>query len=198
MAGEIFVVDDEELMRDTLTLILSGKGYDVSAFGDGDSFLAMARARRPTCILLDVSMPRRSGLDILKELDVENYDVPIIMISGRGDIPTAVEAIRSGAFDFVEKPFDADTLIVRVREAIAAFARRGTTAIVSEFADVLTPRECDVLEQVVSGASTQQAARQLGISHRTIEVHRARILEKLGAKNPADLVRIVLKRSKGS
>src|SRR5262249_35081694 len=127
-----------------------------------------------------------------------NYDVPIIMISGRGDIPTAVEAIRSGAFDFVEKPFDADTLIVRVREAIAAFARRGTSAIVSEFADVLTPRECDVLEQVVSGASTQQAARHLGISHRTIEVHRGRILEKLGAKNPADLVRIVLKRSKGS
>jgi two-component system, LuxR family, response regulator FixJ len=198
MAGEIFVVDDEELMRDTITLILSGKGYDVSAFSDGETFLATVRARRPACILLDVRMPRRSGLDILKELDGEKCDVPIIMISGRGDIPTAVEAIRSGAFDFVEKPFDADTLIVRVREAIAASAKRGTSEIASEFRDVLTPRECDVLEQVVSGASTQQAARQLGISHRTIEVHRGRILEKLGAKNPADLVRIVLKRSKGS
>jgi two-component system, LuxR family, response regulator FixJ len=198
MTGEIFVVDDEALMRDTLTLILSGKGYDVHAFRDGESFLATARARRPACILLDVSMPRRSGLDVLKELDRQKYDVPIIMISGRGDIPTAVEAIKCGAFDFVEKPFDADTLVVRVREAIAAFNKRGTTAIASEFRAVLTPRECDVLEQVMSGASTQEAAHHLGISHRTIEVHRARILEKLGAKGPADLVRIVLKRSKGS
>jgi two-component system response regulator FixJ len=195
MAGrpEIFVIDDDVTARDALTLILSPKGYEVSAFADEHSFLAAASLRCPACILLDLGMQARSGLDILKELTAQRYDVPIIMISGQGSIPTAVDAIRAGAFDFIEKPFNADAVVSRVCDAIAASAIPHEIESLTEFRDVLSPRECEVLEQILSGLSTRATALKLGISHRTIEVHRAHILVKLGARNPADLVRIVLK-----
>jgi FixJ family two-component response regulator len=139
-----------------------------------------------------------SGLDILRELNAQQYAAPIFIISGVGDIPMAVEAIKNGALDFIEKPFDAATVVTRVREAVEAWARRAKsdsgTALLSAFPghDLLTSRERDVLAQIAAGSSNKQAGRELGISPRTIEVHRARIMEKLGAKNAADLVRIVL------
>ena len=191
-SGEIFVVDDDETMRDALTLIFTRRGYQVRAFADGETFLAAAGARQPACILLDVGMPGRSGLDILKELNAQSCGVPVIIISGQGDIPMAVDAIRAGAFDFIEKPFDANTVVTRVREATAAYATRKTGADESDVRDVLTAREREVLEQIVSGASVKEAARHLGISPRTLELHRARVIKKLGAKNVADLVRIAL------
>ena len=143
-------------------------------------------------------MPDRSGLDILKELNAEHYPAPIFIISGQGDIPMAVDAIKSGALDFFEKPFDADMVVSRVREAIDAQARRAQNPGAGDnFGDFpghgsLTPREREVLSQIAAGASNKEAGRHLGISPRTIEVHRARIMEKLGARNAADLVRIVL------
>ncbi|MHB2165561.1 response regulator transcription factor [Alsobacter sp. R-9] len=189
--GEIFIVDDDSAVRDALRLVFELEGYRVAAFPDGPSFLAAAKLRTPACVILDVHMPGRSGLDILSELG-PHYAAPIFMISGQGDIPMAVEAIKQGAHDFVEKPFDADTVVERVREAI--LARQRTTeptlgAFVGE--EQLTPREREVLERIALGASNKEAGRQLGISPRTIEVHRARIMEKLGARNTADLVRIV-------
>jgi two-component system, LuxR family, response regulator FixJ len=196
--GEIFIVDDDPLVRDALSVVFTLAGYKVRAFADGASFVAAARAEVPACIILDVHMPGRSGLDILRALNAEHYPTPIFIISGQGDIPMAVEAIRSGALDFIEKPFNGETVVTRVREAIEARTRRseagGLEALAAQFPgrDLLTPREREVLGKIAEGASNKEAGRLLGISPRTIEVHRARIMEKLGAKNAADLVRIVL------
>ncbi|QFR34384.1 response regulator transcription factor [Ancylobacter sp. TS-1] len=201
--GEVFIVDDDAAVRDALSLVLSLEGYHVRGFSDGAAFLSVARTHVPSCIVLDVHMPGRSGLDILKELEADRYPAPIFIISGQGDIPMAVDAIRHGALDFIEKPFDADTVLERVREAIEAHSRRGTAEpsdlLTAHFPghDLLTPREREVLVQIASGASNKEAGRKLAISPRTIEVHRARIMEKLGAKNAADLVRIVLKDMRG-
>src|ERR1044071_1933463 len=125
---EVFIVDDDPLVLNALSAVLSREGYQVSGFGEGASFLAAARARTPTCIILDVQMPGQSGLDILKELNAQQYPAPIFIISGVGDIPMAVEAIKNGAHDFIEKPFDATTVVTRVREAVEAFARRAQRA----------------------------------------------------------------------
>ncbi|MFZ1885453.1 MAG: response regulator [Rhodoplanes sp.] len=203
-SGEIHIVDDDAAVRDALAVVLTLEGYHVSGFADGHSFLAAARNRPPACIILDVHMPGRSGLDILKELNAKNYPAPIFIISGQGDIPMAVESIKNGAFDFIEKPFDAETVVNRVREAIEATARQQSRAglgdQLAQFpgSDQLTSREREVLNLIAGGASNKEAGRQLGISPRTIEVHRARIMEKLGAKNAADLVRIVLTETRGS
>jgi FixJ family two-component response regulator len=200
LGSDIYVVDDEPSVVETLSMVLRREGFRVTGFADGGSFLAAARAHTPGCILLDVHMPGRSGLDILKELNAQNYPAPIFIISGAGDIPMAVEAIRNGALDFIEKPFEGKALATRVREAMDAWSRRneggGNSGALLDFhgSEQLTARERDVLAQIAGGASNKEAGRQLGISPRTIEVHRARIMEKLGAKNAADLVRIVLSR----
>ncbi len=201
--GEVLIVDDDPLVLNALTVVLSKEGYQVTGFAEGASFLAAARSRTPTCVILDVHMPGRSGLDILKDLNAQQYPAPIFIISGIGDIPMAVEAIKNGALDFIEKPFDASTVVTRVRDAVEAWSRRakqagGDEGLPRAFPghDLLTARERDVLGQIASGSSNKQAGRELGISPRTIEVHRARIMEKLGAKNAADLVRIVLSEAR--
>jgi FixJ family two-component response regulator len=203
-AGAVFIVDDDPLVLNALSVVLSREGYQVSGFSEGASFLAAAKAQTPVCVILDVQMPGQSGLDILKELNAQQYPAPIFIISGVGDIPMAVEAIKSGALDFIEKPFDAATVVTRVREAVEAWARRaeraGAETLSKTFPglELLTSRERDVLNQIAAGSSNKQAGRELGISPRTIEVHRARIMEKLGAKNAADLVRIVLSESRSA
>ena len=197
--GEIFVVDDEPAVRDTLSVVLSTAGYKVICFADGAALLAVARSRTPACILLDVHIPGKSGLDILRELHGEDYPAPIFMISGQGDIQMAVSAIKNGALDFIEKPFRGNEIVSRLNEAIEAYTRRRSENSASRIASLhfpgrepLTRREREVLEQFTSGASNKEAGRQLGISPRTIEDHRANIMKKLGARNAADLVRIVM------
>src|SRR6202044_2142004 len=201
--GEIFVVDDDPAVRDTLSMVLSVGGYQVICFADGAALLAVARTRIPSCILLDVHIPGKSGLDILKELRGEDYPAPIFMISGQGDITMAVSAIKNGALDFIEKPFRGNEIVSRLEEAIGAFARRQAESSSSKISSLhfpgrepLTRREREVLEQFVSGASNKEAGRQLGISPRTIEDHRANIMKKLGARNAADLIRIVMTASR--
>jgi two-component system, LuxR family, response regulator FixJ len=195
----VYVVDDDAAVRDALSVMLTLEGFQVFGFADGESFLAAVRCDRPDCIILDVHMPGRSGLDVLKELQQQRTcAVPLFIISGHGDIPMAVDAIKNGALDFIEKPFHAETLVTRIREAITAARRKSLTGAGSrplpDFPgrDQLTPRECQVLELIANGASSKDAGRRLGISPRTIEVHRARVMEKLGAKNTIDLVHIVL------
>src|SRR5712672_2087999 len=124
--GEIFVVVDDPVIRVILSMVLSAGGYKVICFADGAALLAVARTRCPSCILLDVHIPGKSGLDILKELHGEDYPAPIFMISGKGDISMAVSAIKSGALDFIEKPFRGSELVARLNEAIDAYVRRQT------------------------------------------------------------------------
>ncbi len=194
-AEAIYIVDDDPAVRDALSVLFNMEGYVVETFSDGDTFINSASKAVPACVMLDVHMPGRSGIEILKALNAENYPAPIFIISGQGDIPMAVEAIRNGAFDFVEKPFSADVVLERVKEGITAMRQRqGTDSVLPSFqgADMLTRRELEVLKEITDGASNKEAGRTLGISPRTVEVHRARIMEKLGARNAADLVRIVL------
>jgi two-component system response regulator FixJ len=201
MKGEntIYIVDDDPAVRDALSVVFELEGFQVSSYDTGDAFLEVAKSKPPACVILDVHMPGRSGLEILKTLNADHYPAPVFIISGQGDIPMAVSAVKQGAFDFIEKPFDADTVVQRVRDALQAADRReadgakqGGPAAAFPGRELLTPRELEVLGQITAGASNKEAGRHLGISPRTIEVHRARIMEKLGARNAADLVRIVL------
>jgi FixJ family two-component response regulator len=201
--GEIFVVDDDPAVRETLSVVLSAVGYEVICFADGPALLAVARSKSPVCIFLDVHIPGRSGLDVLKELHAEDYPAPIFMISGQGDIAMAVDAIRNGALDFIEKPFRGNEIVARVEETAGVFARRqakGRKPAPLHFPgrEPLSARERDVLGSLTSGASNKEAGRQLGISPRTIEYHRANIMKKLGAKNATELIRIVLAATRDS
>ena len=196
---ELFVVDDDESSRDLLSVIFTLAGFRFSGFSNAESFFTAMRTREPACVLLDVHLTRGSGIDILRRLKARNYTGPVFMISGDGDVALAVEAVKSGAFDYIVKPFEGPNVITRVSQAIADFARLAAAGVAQDNAprafpgqDLLTPREREVLAQIAGGASNKEAGRRLGISPRTIEVHRARIMDKLGAKNAADLVRIVL------
>jgi two-component system response regulator FixJ len=198
--SEVFIVDDDPLARAALSTALNGEGFRVTSFVDGESFLNAAHCRTPACVLIDVHLPGCSGLELLKALDPQRYPAPIFVISGRPDIPMAVDAIRNGAIDFIEKPFDPAAVVTRVRDAIQVWRSVGQEdrVLARDFLgyERLTVREWDVLERIARAASNKETGRDLGISPRTVEVHRARIMEKLGAKNAADLMRIVLGRER--
>ena len=195
-SDEIFIVDDDPLISDLLRMAFEAEGYRVASFANGSAFSAAARGRIPACIILDVCLPGRSGLDLLKDIDAHTYAAPIIVMSGKASIPMAVEAIKNGAFDIIEKPFSPDLLVARVRDVTEAFGRRHaqSSLIGSLSAELpaLTPREIEVLGEIVTGATNKQAGSRLKISPRTIEAHRSHIMLKLGARNTADLVRIAL------
>ena len=200
---EVFIVDDDPMVRDVLSEVFAHAGYRAISFVDGASFVAAARERVPACVILDIYMPGRSGLEILKDIDAPNYPAPIFVASGRGDIPSAVEAIKSGAFDFIEKRLDAETLVARVRDAITARAQRRQSSNGSEIlsqsfpgCDLLTHREREVLALIAASATNKEAAVNLGISQRTVEIHRAHIMHKLGAKNSVDLARKVMRQER--
>lgn len=190
----IDIVDDDAAVRDALSTLFMIEGFRVRGFAEGGAFMTTALSDPPSVVLLDVHMPGKSGLDILKDLSESNFPAPVFIISGQGDIPMAVQAIKDGAFDFIEKPFEAETVIESVRNAVATADRSAGADMSRAFpgSEALTPREQDVLNQIASGLSNKEAARCLGISPRTVEVHRARIMEKIGARNAADLVRIVM------
>jgi len=196
-SNDLFIVDNDAMMRDALSVVFTLAGYRVTGFVDGETFLAVASTRTPAAVLLDLHLPAKSGLTVLKELNAR-------IVTGDGAVSSAVEAVKSGAFDYLVKPLDARSIVARVRSAVRAFARRdgsaaGTIGLTIDFPGQrrLTPREREVLTQLAEGASNKEVGRHLGISPRTVEVHRARIMEKIGARNAADLVRIVLSGDDG-
>jgi two-component system, LuxR family, response regulator FixJ len=200
---EIFIVDDDPMVRDVLSEVFAQAGYRAISFVDGASFVAAARERIPACVILDIYMPGRSGLEILRDIDAPNYAAPIFIASGRGDIPSAVEAIKNGALDFIEKRLDAESLVRRVNDAVTARsqqgrARDGADMLPESFpgCDLLTRREREVLALIVASATNREAATSLGISQRTVEIHRAHIMHKLGAKNSVDLARKVIRQER--
>jgi two-component system response regulator FixJ len=200
-ADEIFIVDDNEDYRDLLSAILSLEGYQVTSFPDGASFLKEATSRVPVCVFLDIVMPGLSGLEVLKKLTAKNYAAPVFLISARHDSPAVVEGMKNGARDFIEKPFDPYTAVLRVRDAVEFWAGQADVAVPDrpsfEF-DVgvrLSPTERDVLAQIIGGAANAEVAEALGISKATVANYRCNLTKKLGAKNSADLVRILLSKS---
>jgi two-component system response regulator FixJ len=203
-SAELFVVDDDASMLDLFDGMFTHEGYHVTGFAEGGSFIDAARMRTPSCVILDVCMPGRSGIDILKEINAQHYGAPIFIISARNDISVAVDAIKNGAFDFIEKPFHVQSVVARVRAAVTGwkrplanggFGNDRTHRFTGH--ERLTPREREVLSQIASGASNKETGERLNISSRTVEVHRGRIMEKVKAKNGADLVRIVLSNGDG-
>jgi FixJ family two-component response regulator len=196
---EIFVVDDDPAVCESLSLLLSHAGYTVTTFGDGAALLAVTRTRLPYCLLLDMYLPGRSGLDVLAELQALDFRAPTFMISGHGDISTAVSAIKLGALDFIEKPYRAGQLVEQIETAIAAVVRAQDERNARKLPKFhfpgrapLTAREREVLSELTAGASNKEIGIHLGISSRTVEYHRANLMTKLAAKNAVELVRMAL------
>jgi len=195
--GEIFVVDEDVATREVLSRAFTAAGYEVVCFADGAALLSQLRSSIPACVLLEVKMPERSGLDLVKKLGDEKCPAPIFVTSANGDIATAVEAVRSGAVDFIEKPLKDTDVVERVEAAIEELAQSGedhVPDIVMHLpgCEPFTRREREVLARIAVGETNKEAARKLGLSARTIEGYRASIMRKVGARNAAELLRRVL------
>jgi two-component system, LuxR family, response regulator FixJ len=191
----IHVVDDDEAMRDSLVALLEDAGYDSRSYASAEELLARGTLE-PGCVVSDIRMPGMDGLTLLKKLRAEGDGLPLILITGHGDILLAVAAMKAGATDFLEKPFEAEALLDAIEAGLRHQANTAPAPEDLEAArrclETLTSREREVLERLVAGESNKEVAQKLGISHRTIEFHRAHILEKTGAKGLPDLVRLWL------
>jgi two-component system response regulator FixJ len=192
----VFVVDDDEGVRDSLRFLLKSVGLATKTLGSATEFLDSYDVDQPGCLILDVRMPAMSGLELQQQLNVRGATIPVIFITGHGDIPMAVEAMQHGAFDFLQKPFRDQDLIDRLQKALAKDAHnraelKQRDQIRSRF-DTLTPREHEVLVLMVRGLPNKIMAAELGVSQRTVEIHRARVMEKTEAGSLAHLVRMYL------
>ena len=192
----VFIVDDDAAVRESIAMLVRSVGAAAEAFPSAAKFLDACGSDRPGCLVLDIRMPEMSGLQLQEKLTAIGCLLPIIFVTAHGDIPIAVEAMKGGAFDFVQKPFRDQDLLEKVQRAIDLDrARRREAKQRSAFADRLarlTKRETEVLDGVVGGKPNKVIAAELQISQRTVEVHRARIMEKLQAQSVSDLVRTVL------
>lgn len=195
--GEVFVIDDDPTLLSAIGYILRRAALKVRTFANADALLREVADSIPACVLLDVLMPARSGLDVLSDLKSRGYSRPVVMMSGAGDIPMAVDAMRRGAINFIKKPFSSEELVGVVKNAMQIWQERQTHSAMPYRTDfpghaLLTRREGEILQRIAAGATAKEAALVLDISPRTVEFYRARIFQKLGAKNSADLVRIVM------
>ena len=198
----IALIEDDEAALDSLRLLLERCGMAVEGFGSGEAFFASLDRCKPVCVVSDVRMPGMSGLDLQRTLKAEGKDVPVILITGHGDIAMAVTAMKEGAFDFIEKPYDAEYLIARIEKALTAEqelrSKEGQRLELLERIAELSPRQKEVMHLVAEGLSNKQIALQLGISPRTVENYRAWVMERMDASNVAELVRKVLIIERGN
>ena len=192
----VFVVDDDAAMRESLRFLVESVGLDVETFERAEDFLARYDPELPGCLILDVRMPEVSGLELQERLAEYGSGLPIIMVTGYGDVPMAVRAMRNGAVDFIEKPFSDQHLIDRVQEAIARDRLRRTERkgreSVARRVSTLSAREREVLDLVVTGKANKVIAHELGLSPKTVEAHRARLMKKLNVSSVAELVQLSL------
>jgi FixJ family two-component response regulator len=192
----VHIVDDEAKVRDALTLLLSTAQIDSRSYGSAEEYLASTQLNEPGCVLLDSQLPGMSGIELLKHIVATASDTAVIMITAYGDVPTAVLAMKAGAFHFVQKPFDAEALLATVEEALSrADEARDALEEMAEFKArfaLLTQREREVLALLLEGLPTKLIAHQLQISSRTAEHHRAAVVQKMQARNISHLVRMTL------
>ena len=194
--GTVYVVDDDEAVRDSLQWLLEGKDYRVRCFESAEAFLARYDPRDVACLIVDIRMGGMTGQELQEKLIERKSPLPIVFITGHGDVPMAVDTMKKGALDFIQKPFDEEALLglvermlERARESFADYQQAASReALLSK----LTTREAQVLERIVAGRLNKQIADDLGISIKTVEAHRANIMEKLGANTVADLLKIAL------
>ena len=194
--GTVYIVDDDDAVRESLAELLQACGYDASAYGSGREFLNGCGGAAKGCLLADVRMPDMDGLELQGVVARDHPGLAVVIMTGHGDVPLAVRAMKAGAIDFIEKPFDQRLLLEAIKNALAAGeSKRGKDAeskAAREQIAQLTPRERDVLEQLLAGRANKVAAFELGISPRTIEIHRAHIMSKLSARNLSSVVRIAI------
>jgi FixJ family two-component response regulator len=194
--GTVYVVDDDEAVRDSLQWLLEGKEYRVRCFESAESFLNRYDAREVACLIVDIRMGGMTGLELQSRLIDGGSPLPITFITGHGDVPMAVDTMKKGAMDFIQKPFKEDQLVTLVErmldQARDAFAEHQSAASRGALMARLTLREAQVLERIVAGRLNKQIADDLGISIKTVEAHRANIMEKLNANTVADLLKIAL------
>lgn len=192
----IYIVDDDQAVRDGLTALLSVNGFALQTFDSAERFLAALDPNAAGCAILDIRMPGMSGLDLQGELKRRGIALPVIIITGHGEVPLAVAALKAGAVDFLEKPFDSDALLASIADAL----RRNATARPSPFdretiaarLAQLTPREREVMDLVVAGHPNKVVANRLGIAVRTVEIHRAKVMDKSQARNLSELIRMAM------
>ena len=197
--GTVYVVDDDEAVRDSLQWLLEGKGYRVRCFDSAESFLSRYDPREVACLLVDIRMGGMTGLELQARLIEIRSPLPIVFITGHGDVPMAVDTMKKGAMDFIQKPFNEADLVRLVEQMLEhakdSFADSQLAANRDSLLSKLTMRESQVLERIVAGRLNKQIADDLGISIKTVEAHRANIMEKLSANTVADLLKIALGQS---
>jgi two-component system response regulator FixJ len=192
----VHVIDDDEAMRESLAFLLDTSGLAARTYDSAVSFLDQLDASQPGVIVTDVRMPEMTGLELVKRLKARDVPLPIIMITGHGDVPLAVEAMKAGVVDFLEKPFEEDSLLAAIRSAMAEGAKADEDHAerdrLKQVLESLSPREHEVLNGVVEGKLNKVIAHELGISPRTVEVYRANVMSKTGARGLSELVRMVM------
>jgi two-component system, LuxR family, response regulator FixJ len=192
----VFVVDDDSGVRSSIRILLKSVGINTTAFASAREFLAAYDHSQPGCLVLDIRMPGMSGMELQLELNRLGAVIPVVFITGHGDVPMAVEAMQQGAFDFLQKPFRDQDLIHRIQEALERDAAHRDALrqrdVIRTRLESLTPREREVLELLASGKQNKVMAAELGLSQRTVEIHRANVMDKMQARSVAQLVRMLL------
>jgi two-component system response regulator FixJ len=192
----VYIVDDDEAVRDSLSVLLESKAYWVRCFGSAPEFLAAASSLAVGCLIADIRMPEMDGLELQQRLIERALDFPMIVITGHGDVPLAVRAMKAGAVDFIEKPFASETILESLAAGLsrlaAPYERDAAKAAAAGKLALLSPREREVLEGLLAGLPNKSIAYDLAISPRTVEIHRARVMDKMGARSLSELIRLAL------